>query len=177
MTINFRLPGSLTSRMWEMRVIQLGFEQRAPAGCLQYHQVANGTLKTLNYLPNGRYLANHDYLICIRQEYGMCSVAYMPCANDSFRIGGPKARRQNSTMSLMGGVNATSSAASATAADEFEGSGTEPEATALGSPGAPRCRDRVLIPCDFEEFITVIFHICPSVPARDTLLGLRCWFV
>ena len=26
--------------------------------------------------------------------------------------------------------------------------------------GQERCRDRVLIPCDFEEFITVMFSLC-----------------
>ncbi|XP_008216930.1 uncharacterized protein LOC100120444 [Nasonia vitripennis] len=137
-TINFRLPGNLTSRMWEMRVVQLGFEQRAPAGCLQYLQAANGTLKTLNYLPNGRYLANHDYLICIRQEYGMCSVAYAPCTEDSFRIGGPNARIRNIT--------------TVQSPDEVDdGSGSAPESSGLS---LTRCKDRVLIPCDFEEFIT-----------------------
>ncbi|XP_058794295.1 uncharacterized protein LOC131665999 isoform X2 [Phymastichus coffea] len=137
-TINFRLLGNLTSRMWELRVIQLGFEQRAPAGCLQYLQSANGTLKTLNYLTNGRYLANHDYLICIRQEYGMCSVVYTPCSEDSFRIGGPRQPINNTFIS---------------AEEDEDGSGTGAEINAVTAT-TWRCRDRVLIPCDFEEFIT-----------------------
>lgn len=147
-TINFRLSGNLTSRMWELRVVQLGFEQRAPAGCLQYMQSANGTLRTLNYLPNGRYLANHDYLICIRQEYGMCSVSYAPCSSDSFRIGGPRRESNHTTPTAD------------TSYDDYlydEGSGLDDAsaAAAASSSGAKRCRDRVLIPCDFEEFITV----------------------
>lgn len=137
-TINFRLLGNLSSRMWELRVIQLGFEQRAPAGCLQYLQSSNGTLKTLNYLANGRYLANHDYLICIRQEYGMCSVAYTTCSDDSFRIG-KLPQGNNSNL-----INADGD-------DDGSGIGEEINSEVM----IRRCRDRVLIPCDFEEFITV----------------------
>ncbi|XP_014205988.1 uncharacterized protein LOC106637636 [Copidosoma floridanum] len=144
-TINFRLLGGLVSRMWELRVVQLGFEQRAPAGCLQYHQSANGTLRTLNYLPgNGRYLANHDYLICMRQEYGMCSVAYSPCSSDSFRIGGPRGTGYNDTSALLSAGDESQ--------EDDEGSGVGSER--LSMVGVDRCKDRVLIPCDFEEFIT-----------------------
>ncbi|XP_011500041.1 PREDICTED: uncharacterized protein LOC105363925 [Ceratosolen solmsi marchali] len=142
-TINFRLSGNLMSRMWEMRIIQLGFEQRAPAGCLQYLQSNNGILKTLNYLPNGRYLANHDYLICIRQQYGMCSISYSPCTNESFRIGGSRAKQYNMTTS--------SNIAVQDNGQSETGSGSGPQIIAFG---IGRCRDRILIPCDFEEFIT-----------------------
>jgi hypothetical protein len=125
-------------------VIQLGFEQRAPAGCLQYLQTENGTLKTLNYLPNGRYLASHDYLICIRQEYGMCSISYSPCTNDSFRIGGPRVRWYNVTTSSI-----------VVDQDNDEGETDSGSGTSVMTLGVRRCKDRVLIPCDFEEFITV----------------------
>lgn len=134
-TLEFILPSNnLQSRMWEMSIMQLPFEQRAPAGCLQYFESSRGTLKTLNFLPNGRYLANQDYLLCIRQERGMCSVAYTPCSNDSFRIGPTRFNVNQSTEVTM-----------------LEGSGTNPDETAP----VKRCDDRVLIPCDFEEFITV----------------------
>ncbi|XP_015513075.1 uncharacterized protein [Neodiprion pinetum] len=138
-TLNFRLPSSLESRMWEMRITQVGFEQRAPAGCLQYHVTPRGTLRTLNYLPNGRYLASQDHLLCVRQERGMCSISYAPCATDSFRIGPP---RSTGPASNMGGL---------------EGQVVQGEGSGTGAPvfeSASRCRDRVLIPCDFEEFIT-----------------------
>lgn len=141
-TIKFKLLGNFTSRMWELKIMQLGFEQRAPAGCLQYHQSPNGTLRTLNYLPNGRYLASHDYLICVRQEYGMCSVAYTPCSNDSFRIGGSKVKKYNATAMTL--------AAGDTESDDGSGAGNE-----IMPLGTGRCKDKVLIPCDFEEFITV----------------------
>ena len=135
MSIDFRLPKGMQSRMWEMRIVQLPFEQRAPAGCLQYFQTPNGTLKTLNYLPNGRFLASQDYLICVKQITGMCSISYAPCTSDSFRIGPPRFE-SNSTSGNT----------------EAEGSGSGPEQTTR------RCRDRVLIPCDFEEFITVFIN-------------------
>ncbi|XP_015598807.1 uncharacterized protein LOC107269457 isoform X2 [Cephus cinctus] len=128
MSLDFRLPNTYQSRMWEIRVSQLGFEQRAPAGCLQYFESPSGVLKTLNYLPNGRFLAEHDHLLCVRQAQGMCSISYTPCTADSFRIGPPRVDDN----------------------DQSEGSGTGPEP----DTASKRCRDRVLIPCDFEEFIT-----------------------
>ncbi|XP_024942514.1 uncharacterized protein LOC107269457 isoform X3 [Cephus cinctus] len=105
MSLDFRLPNTYQSRMWEIRVSQLGFEQRAPAGCLQYFESPSGVLKTLNYLPNGRFLAEHDHLLCVRQAQGMCSISYTPCTADSFRIGPPRVDDN----------------------DQSEGSGTGPE--------------------------------------------------
>ncbi|KAG7188960.1 hypothetical protein KM043_008558 [Ampulex compressa] len=166
-TLDFRLPGGLQSRMWEMRVVQLGFEQRAPSGCLQYFRSPNGTLRTLNYLPNGRFLADQDYLLCVRQEKDMCGIAYTPCTRDSFRIG-----PSSTSTSPTNDTNDASSVANNTAAEnatagldmvnEVEGSGTgamdqDTPLTTLPSTNFSfqrRCRDRVLIPCDFEEFIT-----------------------
>ncbi|XP_076376829.1 uncharacterized protein LOC117228270 [Megalopta genalis] len=196
LTLDIRLPNSLQPRMWEIRIIQLAFEQRAPSGCLQYFQGANGTLKTLNYLSNGRFLADQDYLLCIRQERGMCGISYAPCTRDSFRIGpsrmligdanGTNANASslvvaessvgNATGNATGfafGQNPANNAASVNNTDaDIEGSGTNPIDQDTGtsmnvsnlmeagmdsnvSPyGRERCRNRVLIPCDFEEFIT-----------------------
>ncbi|XP_011168664.2 uncharacterized protein LOC105202017 [Solenopsis invicta] len=173
-TLNFRLPSGLQPRMWEMLVMQLGFEQRAPVGCLQYFRSPNGTLRTFNYLPNGRYLAERDYLLCVRQERDMCGIAYQPCMRDSFRIG-PN-RSQNVTNNTVPAMNAANSgnasavnlnvaAANSSFADVVEGSGAgspeqemvlEQETSSTNSmPFLSRlCRDRILIPCDFEEFIT-----------------------
>lgn len=169
-TLNFRLPSGLQSRMWEMRVVQLGFEQRAPVGCLQYFRSPNGTLRTFNYLPNGRYLAGHDHLLCVRQERDMCGIAYQPCTPDSFRIGTGRTNATNAPVTSNGNVSPSpvvdlNSIANNSNADVVEGSGagspeqqemvlttgTNSAAPAIGT----RCRDRILIPCDFEEFITV----------------------
>lgn len=161
--------------MWEMRVVQLGFEQRAPIGCLQYFRSLNGTLRTFNYLPNGRYLAEHDYLLCVRQERDMCGIAYQPCTRDSFRIGPNRSQdtsnTTNNTVPAMiatnGGnasaVNLNVAPANSSGTDVVEGSGAgspEQEMVFTSSVNSVplvgrRCRDRLLIPCDFEEFITV----------------------
>ncbi|XP_015191388.1 PREDICTED: uncharacterized protein LOC107074451 [Polistes dominula] len=173
-TLDFKLPNGLHSRMWEMRVIQLGFEDRAPAGCLQYFSSPNGTLRTLNYLPNGRFLANQDYLICVRQEKEMCGIAYSPCSKDSFRIGTPRLRSRqivSSTDVIVPQTNSTNNNFINSSNNNVNGNSTDTEQTDLlteGSGSGPeeeetvttstvltrRCRDKVLIPCDFEEFIT-----------------------
>lgn len=76
-------------RIWEIRVSQILFEQRAPTDCMQYYSATSGIIQTFNFAENGRHLANQKYRVCIRQETGMCSIAYEPCSERSFRIGAP----------------------------------------------------------------------------------------
>ncbi|XP_026673299.1 uncharacterized protein LOC108629711 [Ceratina calcarata] len=171
LTLNFRLPGGLRSRMWEMRIVQLDFQQRAPSGCLQYFQGLNGTLKTFNFLSNGRFLANQDYLLCIRQERGMCGISYSPCTSDSFRIGPARIQYLNNTNLNSSMTSQRPNDANSTAQNATNNTDTDIEGSGSGDIGAMnvtnamddggssnfasgRCRDRVLIPCDFEEFIT-----------------------
>lgn len=151
--------------------MQLGFEQRAPVGCLQYFHSPNGTLKTFNYLPNGRYLAERDYLLCVRQERDMCGIAYQPCTRDSFRIGPNRLQDMlNTTNNTVPAMIATNNAsainlnvANSSGTDVIEGSGAglpEQEMVFISSTNSVPflgrlCRNRILIPCDFEEFITV----------------------
>ncbi|KAH8263400.1 hypothetical protein KR044_008254, partial [Drosophila immigrans] len=78
----------LPMRLWEIRVLQIPFTQRAPTGCLQYHTGVEGVMQTFNFAENGRHLANQHYRICVRQETNMCSISYQPCDEQSFRIGG-----------------------------------------------------------------------------------------
>ncbi|KFB36679.1 AGAP008199-PA-like protein [Anopheles sinensis] len=80
---------SFAQRLWEIRVSQIPFSQRSPTGCMQYFTGTEGLIQTFNFAENGRYLANHNYRACIRQEKDMCSVAYEPCDDQSFRIGLP----------------------------------------------------------------------------------------
>ncbi|XP_019551609.2 uncharacterized protein LOC109421544 [Aedes albopictus] len=82
-------PRSFTQRLWEIKITQIPFSQRAPSGCMQYYTGLEGVIQTFNFAENGRHLANHNYRACIRQEKGMCSVAYEPCDDQSFRIGNP----------------------------------------------------------------------------------------
>ncbi|XP_055643067.1 uncharacterized protein LOC129779552 [Toxorhynchites rutilus septentrionalis] len=92
-------PRSFTQRLWEIRVMQIPFSQRAPSGCMQYFSGLEGVIQTFNFAENGRHLANHNYRACIRQEKGMCSVAYEPCDDQSFRIGNPLADNDASASS------------------------------------------------------------------------------
>ncbi|XP_065355388.1 uncharacterized protein LOC135949868 [Calliphora vicina] len=96
--LNFA-PRFLPSRLWEIRISQIPFSQRAPAGCLQYFTGAEGVFQTFNFADNGRHLANQDYRICMRQEVDMCSIVYQPCDEESFRIG------PSSTQGIFGSLN------------------------------------------------------------------------
>ncbi|XP_034473893.1 uncharacterized protein LOC117781250 [Drosophila innubila] len=109
----------LPMRLWEIRVLQIPFNQRAPAGCLQYHTGVEGVLQTFNFAENGRHLANQHYKICVRQELEMCSIIYQPCDEQSFRIGGGM-----SGGSFMPNMNGSSSSAAPLAATAATGNVT-----------------------------------------------------
>lgn len=107
MLLNFTTNNIFSSRLWEVRVSQVPFSQRAPTGCLQYFTDPEGIVSTFNFAENGRHLANQNYNTCFRQMPGMCSIgklpfaliilialmiftfslAYEPCNDESFRIG------------------------------------------------------------------------------------------
>lgn len=53
------------------------------------------SFQTFNFAENGRHLSNQNYRACIRQETGMCSIAYEPCNEQSFRIGHTQMRYVN----------------------------------------------------------------------------------
>lgn len=99
---------------------------------MQYYRQPAGVIQTMNFADNGRHLANQDYTICVRQELGMCSIVYEPCDENSFRIGPP-----SMTMTL-----------------NEEGSGSGPDAPEARDD---ECSDRIVMPCDSEEFIMVRF--------------------
>ncbi|EDW75883.1 uncharacterized protein Dwil_GK14961 [Drosophila willistoni] len=104
----------LPIRLWEIRVAQIPFSQRAPAGCLQYHTGTEGVMQTFNYAENGRHLANQHYRICMRQETEMCSIMYQPCDEQSFRIGGGGGGGGGGAgIGMMGVVNPTNNVAAA----------------------------------------------------------------
>ncbi|XP_026473443.1 uncharacterized protein LOC113377363 isoform X2 [Ctenocephalides felis] len=115
-------------RIWEIRMIQVAPEQRAPNGCLQLYTGVNGTIQTMNYAANGRHLADQNYRACVRQEQGMCSIAYEPCHEGSFRIGQPQTTMgqmsqagQPGSGSADGMQTAGSSEADMPGADEMQG--------------------------------------------------------
>lgn len=74
--INMNLGKKTTFRLWEVRIVQVHFSERAPAGCLQYHTGIKGVVQTMNFADNGRHLADQEYTICMRQEEGMCTIGY-----------------------------------------------------------------------------------------------------
>ncbi|XP_063917357.1 uncharacterized protein LOC135133044 [Zophobas morio] len=125
-SIEMKLNRRAVSRLWEVRVIQVPFTQRAPAGCLQYHMGVTGTIQTMNFADNGRHLADQDYNICMRQEEEMCSIAYEPCHENSFRI----SPNNNETISE----------------DVGSGDGAEPR-------NMDDCSDRIVLPCDSEDLL------------------------
>lgn len=130
-----KLDRKAVSRLWEVRVIQVPFTQRAPAGCLQYHTGSTGIIQTMNFADNGRHLAEQDYSICMRQEEEMCSIAYEPCHENSFKI------------SPNNNVNEVVSE------DEI-GSG----AGSIQSR-ADECTDRIILPCDSEDLLMVSCYL------------------
>ncbi|ERL86070.1 hypothetical protein D910_03484 [Dendroctonus ponderosae] len=148
--IEMTLDKKAVSRFWEIIITQMAFTEQAPPGCLQYftgqeekfkiyrrknHNFSgpDGTIQTMNFADNGRHLANQDYNICIRQEEGMCSIAYEPCHENAFRIA----------------PNSLDSGAVPTNMDE--GSGDEEVETI--SRALKMCNDKIVLPCDSEELI------------------------
>ncbi|XP_073985894.1 uncharacterized protein [Rhodnius prolixus] len=128
-TISLNMSNSNIYRIWEIKVTQIEFNSRAPAGCHQYYTGGTGIIQTLNYAVNGRHLANQDYNICIRQEEKMCSIVYEPCDENSFKIGPPLP-----------------------SADEA-GSGDGAVEASNVQDDRLLCDDSIVMPCDTEDFI------------------------
>lgn len=136
-------------------IIQVPFNQRAPNGCLQFYTGRRGVVKTMNFAENGRRLANQDYTICMRQERGMCSIAYEPCDENSFKIGAGSSGNNGVGVSGNGpqqGVQGTqgnpANSPGSQIGEEF-GSGDG------GVAEARSCSDRIIMPCDSDDLIIV----------------------
>lgn len=129
-SVEMKLSKKAVTRLWEVRVTQIPFTQRAPAGCLQYHTGITGVIQTMNFADNGRHLADQDYNICIRQEIEMCSIVYEPCHDNAFRIS------PNNEGSI----------------GEDEGSGDVPEPK---DGNMDDCGDKIVLPCDSEDLLMV----------------------
>nr|XP_023015541.1 uncharacterized protein LOC111505031 [Leptinotarsa decemlineata] len=157
-TISMNLNGKAVSRLWEVRVVQVAFSQRAPVDCLQYYEGTRGTIQTMNFADNGRHLANQDYNICIKQEQGMCSIVYEPCHENAFRI-------SPNTDTNEGMI------------DVGSGQGSEDLAE---SRNMQICNDKITVPCDSDDLILLedqsmlpsyceLIHCGPSLcPSGET---------
>lgn len=89
-------------------------------------------IETMNFGDNGRHLADQDYNICVKQEDGMCSIAYQPCHENAFRI----------------------SPNNDYVADPLDfGSGEVIDA--IQSREMEICSDKIVIPCESDDFIIV----------------------
>lgn len=86
----------------------------------------------------------------------MCSIAYEPCDENSFKIGPPVAESK-SVSSLYSRLRYLYNQFEICSFADDVGSGDgENGGIGTGSLGPLReCSDRVLMPCDSEEFITV----------------------
>lgn len=138
LTISIVMTQPNTPRIWEIKISQIEFRQRAPAGCAQYFQEPSGIIQTMNFAVNGRHLANQDYQICTRQNRGMCSIVYEPCDENSFKIGPPLSENDEG---------------SGDGANDANDSNNNNNTTLIMNM-IRECSDKVLMPCDSEEFIT-----------------------
>ncbi|GLV34912.1 uncharacterized protein CBL_09392 [Carabus blaptoides fortunei] len=169
-SISMKLKKRSVSRLWEVRVTQIPFSQRAPSGCLQYHTGKTGVLQTMNFAENGRHLANQDYMICMRQEKGMCSIAYEPCDENSFKIGAGNGGSNNGSTGTGGGVGSMGGTMGSPGMPSIMDTmqqimsgmqpGMNPEMVEEFGSGdgsvesrSDRCSDRIIMPCDSEDVI------------------------
>lgn len=123
----------------------------------------------MNYAENGRHLANQDYNICIRKEEGMCSIAYEPCDENSFKIGNVKPHVQyfNNDQNLNnmiindsgeGGAGQETGETQQSQDESLNDVGSGADATDDNDP-QPRiseiCTNRIILPCDNDDFLLV----------------------
>ncbi|XP_052897962.1 uncharacterized protein LOC128304772 [Anopheles moucheti] len=158
---------SFAQRLWEIRVSQIPFSQRSPSGCMQYFTGTEGLIQTFNFAENGRYLANHNYRACIRQEKGMCSVSYEPCDDQSFRIGLPGSGEQGSLGGGGGGGAGGGPlggiAPSGSLAGPISGTGPFSDPSLADDPLAPAAD----IPVEPAPIADPIVEASPEAPAAD----------
>merc|ERR1711935_614828 len=80
-TVNINTVAITGARMWKIlvRQIECNDVNLPPAGCLQYHTGLAGQITSFNGALTAnaqQMIQNQNYLICIKQADGMCSVTY-----------------------------------------------------------------------------------------------------
>ncbi|CAH1178958.1 unnamed protein product [Phaedon cochleariae] len=155
-TISMKLGSKTLSRLWEVRIIQVPFSQRAPAGCLQLYTGRRGVIKTMNFADNGRHLANQEYNICIEQAEDMCSIVYEPCYENAFRISPNTADVNIDSNNELG-----------------SGDDLEDESNIIQNDSGEFCNDKIVIPCNPEDLILegdqVLSDICQTIHCGRSL--------
>merc|ERR1712172_372254 len=91
-TVNINTAAAIGARMWKIlvRQIECNDVNLPPAGCLQYHTGLAGQITSFNgaLAANAQQMiVNQNYLICIRQADGMCSVTYREARVSTGAIG------------------------------------------------------------------------------------------
>jgi len=91
-TVNIDTAGVTDARMWKIlvRQIECNDVNLPPAGCLQYHTGLAGQITSFNGALTAnaqRMIINQNYLICIKQADGMCSVTYREARVSTGAIG------------------------------------------------------------------------------------------
>merc|ERR1712042_388760 len=91
-TVNINTAAAIGARMWKIlvRQIECNDVNLPPAGCLQYHTGLAGQITSFNgaLAANAQQMiVNQNYLICIKQADGMCSVTYREARVSTGAIG------------------------------------------------------------------------------------------
>merc|ERR1712128_30169 len=91
-TVNIDTAGETGARMWKIlvRQIECNDVNLPPAGCLQYHTGLAGQITSFNGALTAnaqQMIINQNYLICIKQADGMCSVTYREARVSTGAIG------------------------------------------------------------------------------------------
>merc|ERR1739844_408474 len=131
-TVNIITAAASSARMWKIlvRQIECNDVNLPPAGCLQYHTGLAGQITSFNgaLAANAQQMiVNQNYLICIKQADGMCSVTYrearvstaaIGATIDSFNVGAEMAAAPAVAGEALGpsGIGATCIAIQAAAA-------------------------------------------------------------
>jgi len=154
-TVNINTAAAIGARMWKIlvRQIECNDVNLPPAGCLQYHTGLAGQITSFNgaLAANAQQMiVNQNYLICIKQADGMCSVTYrearvstgaIGATIDSFNVGAEEAAAGAAVKGeALGpsGIGATCTAIqglipAAVAADAAAAPGTPPTAKTPGT--------------------------------------------
>jgi hypothetical protein len=113
----------------------------------------------------------------------MCSIVYEPCDENSFKIGPPILSGKFAAHISYCCIFYVNFDFSRTADDAVEGSGddgTDGGSQLVSMDTFRECTDRVMMPCDFEEFITVSepagLLLFPDIAVKPKLVIGTCAF-
>jgi len=88
--ISFTWASGVSQPEWNIQVMQISCSSwwKPQDGCSQWYTGTTGYVKSFNY-DEGTHLADQLYTVCVRQEYGYCSIEWASVSTTSFQISGP----------------------------------------------------------------------------------------